>query len=68
MVIKNNNNAKTNKRPNTNNNSMGKIPTSISLGKDVLDQLNKHCEENCINRSSLIEKLILRHLDGGDGK
>lgn len=42
--------------------SSKKVQLSFTLKKGVNDEFLKHCEDNLINKSQLIEKLIIEHL------
>lgn len=47
---------------------MKKKNTSFSISEKTLDDFNKYCIDNCINKSSLVEKLILQHMEGRRAK
>ena len=46
----------------TNQDIMGKEGISVTIEKKVLDELNSYCTEKCINRSKLIESLVITFL------
>lgn len=62
MINKNNINMKANKLVGTNNNTMAKKGISVSISEEFLKKFRKYCDNNSINRSKLIEKLIRQHL------
>ena len=41
---------------------VSKEKLGFSIDKDVSNELKRYCEENSINRSHLINKLIKKHL------
>lgn len=41
---------------------------SVTVDKDVLDEFNKFCDENSINKSDLVEKQITKYLEEKNGK
>lgn len=42
--------------------NMGKEGISVTLDKKVLDELGSYCADKCINRSKLIESLVINFL------
>jgi len=55
---------KTDKEAETNNIAMTKKTISVSISEEILKKFNEHCEDNSINKSKLVEKLILKHMEG----
>ena len=41
---------------------MGKKVLSVTIDEEVLEKWKKYAEEECINSSQLIEKLLKEHL------
>jgi len=42
---------------------MVKSQLSATIEAKTLEEWEKYCDDNCINRSQLLEKLIKEHLD-----
>ncbi|MFH1917175.1 MAG: ribbon-helix-helix protein, CopG family [Nanoarchaeota archaeon] len=40
-----------------------KKTVSFTVEEDVVEKFNNFCDENSINKSNLIEKMILKYLD-----
>lgn len=40
------------------------VVVSFSISEETYDKFEQFFEENCIDKSKLIEKLILKHIEG----
>jgi metal-responsive CopG/Arc/MetJ family transcriptional regulator len=47
---------------------MSKKVLSVTIDEKILDSFKKYTEENCINSSQLIERMIKEHLKKGGKK
>lgn len=47
---------------------MAKKVYSVTISEEILSKWKKYVEEECVNSSKLIEKLILNHLQKKGGK
>lgn len=47
---------------------MGKKVVSFTIDEEILEKWRKYAEEECINSSKLIEKLLEEHLKKKGGK
>ncbi|MFH1916769.1 MAG: ribbon-helix-helix domain-containing protein [Nanoarchaeota archaeon] len=42
---------------------MAKKTVSFTVEEEVVEKFNRHCDENSINKSNLVEKMIKRFLE-----
>jgi len=47
-------------------NGAGRATYSFSLKPEIMDRFYKHCEERCLWKSQILEKIILKFMKEGD--